>query len=62
VQGLHRGAHGSGALFECEPVTGTQRAVDEPAHRRVEFAGQHGMSRVFGGTDEHVAAADVDVI
>ena len=62
MQGLHRGSHGSGALLECEPVAGTQRAVDEPAHGRVEFAGQHGMGRVVGGADEHIATADVNVV
>ena len=38
---LHGGANGSGALLEREPVTGAQRAVEEPAHRRVELARKH---------------------
>ena len=57
VQRLHGGPHGPGGLLQREPVAGPQRGVDEPAHRRVELAGQHRQHRVVGAADEHVAAA-----
>ena len=62
VQRLHRRAHRLGGLLERDPVTGAQRGLGEPAHRRVEFAGQHRQRGVVGAADEHVAAADVDVV
>ena len=48
VQLLHGRPHGLGGLFECQPVAGPQRGVDEPAHGRVELAGQHRQDGVVG--------------
>ena len=62
MQRLHGGANRAGALLEREPVAGAQRAVEEPAHRRVELARKHRKGRVFGATDEDIAASDVDIV
>ncbi len=40
VQRLDGGADRPGAVLESDPVTRAQRGFGEPAHRRVEFAGQ----------------------
>ncbi|BBW99082.1 hypothetical protein MMOR_00190 [Mycolicibacterium moriokaense] len=62
MQGLHSGAHRAGALLESEPVTCAQRAVQEPAHRRVELTCEHRERGALGTADEHVATTDVDVV
>ena len=59
VDRLDRGTHGARRVLERDVLAGAQRALRHPADRRLEVAAG---DRQVVGADDHLAAADVEVV